>query len=89
VFDWDEANVTHLLTRHGVSPEEAEETFADPRRQTISAYNVPAERRRGLLGATGGGRVLVLIYTIREDSVRIITARDADGAEKRRYRRRK
>lgn len=89
MFDWDEANVTHLLTRHGVSPDEAEAAYADPRRQTISAYNVPAERRRGLIGTTADGRVLVLIYTIRESVIRIITARDADGAEKRRYRRRK
>jgi uncharacterized DUF497 family protein len=89
MFDWDEANVDHIEGRHAISVDEAEEAYLDVHRQTLAAYRVPGEQRHGLIGATAAGRVLVLIYTRRQGAIRIITARDADTAEKRRYRRRK
>ncbi len=40
-----------------------------------------------MLGTTAAGRLLFLVYTRRGRAVRIITTRDADKAEERRYRR--
>lgn len=85
-FDWDDGNVDHL-DRHGVTPEEAEESLHDSRRVGIAAYNVTGERRSAVVGATEDGRVLFVVYTWRGGRIRVVTARDADQAQRRRYRR--
>jgi hypothetical protein len=38
VFEWDANNESHI-GEHGVSPAEAEDVFADPRRRGLLAYN--------------------------------------------------
>lgn len=74
---------------HGVDPSEVEEAVLDPRRLKSDARNMFGERREALIGATDGGRILHIVYTRRGgEKVRPITVRDADGTEKRRYRRR-
>lgn len=85
-LDWDAANEEHIA-RHGVAPEEAEEAMTDPRRLRVPAYDVEGERRRAVVGATEDGRVLFVVYTRRGDRLRVITARDAHPAQRRRYRR--
>lgn len=70
---------------HGVEPGEVEEALLDP--HGADARNVAGENREALIGATEVGRILHVVYTVRGDKVRPITARDADGTEKRRYRR--
>ena len=87
-FDWDEANTGHLA-RHGVEQWEAEEALLDPGRigSPASAYNVSGESRWAALGATESGRVLFVVFTRRREKVRVVTARDAEVREKRRYRR--
>jgi uncharacterized DUF497 family protein len=84
-FDWDSGNADHILA-HGVSTEEAEEAYRDPARRPAPAYNTPTEHRRALLGATEQGHILYLVFSLRGSGVRIITARDADVGERRRYR---
>lgn len=86
-FDWDEANVGHVV-RHGVEPWEAEEAVLDPYRIAFSTRKTLGERRFALVGATESGRMLFVVYTQRGAKVRPITARDADDGEKHRYRRR-
>jgi len=85
-FDWDDWNRDHIA-RHRVNAEEAEEAYNDPRKRGLSAYNTPSERRWAMLGLTTAGRILYLVYTRRGFAVRIITAREADMAERARYRR--
>lgn len=85
-FEWDEHNVDHIA-RHGVEPWEAEEVLLDTGRVGTSAYNVRGELRWAVLGATEPGRVLFVVLTERAEKVRVVTARDAEYKEKRRYRR--
>jgi uncharacterized protein len=85
-FDWVESNEDHILT-HGVEPGEVEEALLDPEGFGTDAYDVPREQREALVGATGEGRILFVVYTIRGEKVRPVTARDASDAQKRRYRR--
>lgn len=87
MFEWDDGNVDHLA-EHGVAPTEAEEAFADRRGFSVPAYSTPTEQRGALVGATEDGRVLFVVYTQRGTRIRIVTARDADPAFRRRYRRR-
>ena len=85
-FDWDEWNLDHVA-QHAVTADEAEEAYNDPRKRGMPAYNTPAEQRWAVLGATAAGRLLYLVYTRQASTIRIITARNAEAAEKRRYRR--
>ena len=87
VFEWDDANVQHIAEHH-VTPDEAEEVFADRRQFSVPAYHTPTERRAAIVGATEEDRVLYIVYTRRADRIRVITARDADPILWRRYRRR-
>ena len=86
MFDWDEHNIDHIA-RHGVERDEAEEALLDPRRVGFSAYHVAGERRRAAVGSTELGQVLFLVFTYRRGVIRVVTARDADPIERRRYRR--
>jgi uncharacterized DUF497 family protein len=85
LFEWDDANVDHIA-RHRVRPEEVEEALTDPRRIGTPAYDADNERRLAILGATADGRVLFVVFTIRQGKVRAVAARDATSAQRRRYR---
>ncbi len=87
-FDWDDANVEHIA-QHGIEPEEAEDALLDPDGKDVDAYNRRGEKRFAYLGATQGGRLLFVVFTERKAKLRVLSARDADVGEKRRYRRRK
>ncbi|CAN5880709.1 BrnT family toxin [soil metagenome] len=86
MFDWDDANIDHIA-RHGLEPKDVEEALLDSESVPMPAYNYGSEKRRGLVGATNGGRILSVVYTERSGKTRPITAREASKSEKRRYRR--
>jgi uncharacterized protein len=83
-FDWDDANIEHIA-EHNLEPQEVEEAFYH-RNIPAPAYNVPSEKRLGLIGATDAGRIHYVVYTKRAGKIRVVTARDAKASEKRRYR---
>lgn len=87
MFEWDEYNSTHVA-EHGLSLDDVEAALLDPRRRGAPAYNVAGEERRAVIGATDAGRLLFVVVTRRSDVVRVVTARDANDWEKRRYHRR-
>jgi uncharacterized DUF497 family protein len=82
-FDWDTANVGHVL-RHSVSPSEVEETV---RRYhvVIPAETIQGEERWKLFGRTAADRYLVVVFTIRRNLFRTITAYPMNAAERRKY----
>src|ERR1017187_3839602 len=82
-FDWDEANSEHIAL-HGVKPEEAEQALEnDP--VDLDYEVVEAEDRRTSIGHTDRLRVLKLVWTLRGDAVRVVTALDASKNEARAY----
>ena len=70
-----------------MDPDEAEEALLDPKRMGTAAYNVGKEKCWAYFGATELGRVLFVVFTRRRGRSRVVTARDAEPAERRRYRR--
>lgn len=75
------------LARHDVAPGEAEEALLDFRRIGVPAYQVEGETRWAVIGATEDGRILFVVFARRGRRVRLIAARNATPAERRRYRR--
>ena len=86
-FEWDEANAEHVA-RHGVSIEEAEQAVGSSRLVRIGGSSVAGERRFTVLAQTEEGRLLVVVVTHRGRALRVVTARDANTGEARRFRRR-
>lgn len=75
-FEWDIGNIGKNK-KHGVSDEEAEEIFADFNRAKYpDPKHSTSESRFILIGQTKNRRQLLVIYTIRYNVVRIISARD-------------
>ena len=91
-FEWNRANVLHIA-EHNVEPEEAEDAVSDPRRIHDDANQIAGQPRRyAIIGKTDGGRILFVVFHRTAASwaqVRVISAREADEDEKRRYRRRR
>ena len=85
-FDWDDDNINHIGA-HSATPTEAEDALLDPGRVGGLAHSTATERRRTVVGATTGGRILYVVYTVTDDGYRIITAYDANDRQKRQYRR--
>ena len=82
-FDWDEANANHIV-RHGVKRDEVEAVIAnDP--MELDAVIRKGESRRLCIGKTDAGRVLTVVYTIRNKKVRVVTAYPANRDQRRLY----
>jgi hypothetical protein len=84
-FDGDDENLEHV-SLHEVEPSEAEEALLDPSRYVYPSP-VAVERRFVAIGTTETGRLLAVVYTLRNHRVRVITAREPNTWERRRYRR--
>lgn len=85
-FEWDEAKAEANLAKHGVSFEEAASVFDDPMFLVFAdPDHSRTEQRFLILGESGETRLLVVSYTERGESVRIISAREATKAERRDY----
>ena len=76
IFDWDEANISHIA-RHGVTPEEVEQVFDNDPLLVLAEQKRGGESRMLCAGRTGAGRPIQLVYTMRRGKVRVITAHTA------------
>lgn len=72
VFQWDAANTEHLQ-RHGVSTEEFEQAMNGPA-VDLECEDVDGELRYHTVGATNTGRLLYMVWTMRGQEVRAVTA---------------
>jgi uncharacterized DUF497 family protein len=71
-FDWDEENTRHM-TRHAIRPVEAEDVLRTGP-IVIQFQEHGGEERILVLGQTKAGRLLAVVYTEREDRIRVVTA---------------
>ena len=86
-FDWDLWNVQKNEVKHGVSSAEAESSFYDDNYSLFRdlKHSSKLEQRYVLYGKSSEGRVLMVGFTLRKNSVRIITARPASKKEREVY----
>lgn len=77
-FEWDQRKASANLRKHGVDFADAATVFHDDRVVTLS--DDPDERRYITIGMDALGRVLVVIYAMRGERTRIISARHAARA---------
>jgi uncharacterized protein len=84
-FTWHSAKAVANLQRHGVAFDTACEVFFDPFVYTTEPEVRGGEHRHRSIGLTVGWALIVVAFTFREDSIRIISAREASPLERRRY----
>ena len=84
--EWDEKKAEENLRKHRVSFDEAETVFDDPLAITISDPEHSADEDRFIdIGQSNQKRILVVAYTERGKKVRLISARLATRAERKKY----
>ena len=86
--EWDPDKAQANPVRHGVSFPDAEAVLFNPHGITREDDNAEGDQRFVTLGLDALGRVLVVVYAYRGDTLRIISARKATRNEVRTYERR-
>jgi uncharacterized DUF497 family protein len=85
-FEWDAGNADKNWARHRVSQAECEQVFFNqPLVVGEDELHSLSEHRQYALGSTDVGRLLFVVYTIRGERVRIISARDMTARERKDY----
>ena len=85
-FDWDESNREKNWQKHQVAAGECEEVFFNlPLLLKPDPAHSQREPRYYVLGHTRTGRKLFIAFTIREDKIRVISARDMSKKERSVY----
>lgn len=83
-FEWDQANAVKNWIRHRVTPSECEQMFFnEPLVIQDDPKHSKTEKRFYALGRTDGGRLLFTVFTIRNKTIRIISARDMNRKERK------
>ncbi len=81
-FQWDEGNTLKNWKKHGVSNSECEEIFFNqPLVVADDEKHSGREKRCFALGKSGDGRRLFVVFTIRKEKIRVISARDMSKKE--------
>ena len=84
--DWDEGNLLKNWEKHRVSAVECEQVFFNrPVVVAEDAEHSRQEERLFALGQTDTGRLLFVVFTVRRDLIRVISARDMSKRERKEY----
>ncbi len=85
-FVWDEGNIEKNWIKHQVSHSECEELFFNlPLLLADDKKHSQEEHRYYALGQTNTNRWLFVAFTIRENKIRVISARDMSQKERNVY----
>ncbi|MBU1472918.1 BrnT family toxin [Patescibacteria group bacterium] len=85
-FEWDRGNLDKSYQKHGIIPNEAEEVFLDERVIIVrDIKHSQKENRFIVIGKTTEKKILFVVFTLRKDTVRIISARPANRKERGKY----
>lgn len=85
-FEWDDNKAASNLSKHEVSFEEAKTVFDDP--LYVDFYDPDRsedEERYLIVGESNRGRLLIVSYTERGNSIRLISAREVTRTEREAY----
>jgi len=82
-FEWDETKAASNVSKHGVPFEDAVSVFGDPLALTFpDPDHSVGEKRMLTFGISREDRLLVVVHTERERTVRNISARKATRHER-------
>lgn len=83
-FEWDEGNLLKNWERHQVSASECEQVFFNrPLVAGLDDQHSKTEARYHALGVTDAGRSLFVVFTIRSNKIRVVSAREINRRERK------
>ncbi|MEX2301216.1 MAG: BrnT family toxin [Bryobacterales bacterium] len=86
LFEWDNKKAEENRKKHGVSFDEATSVLDDPLSVTIPDPDHSADESRFVtMGMSQRNRILVIVHTDRGSRLRMISARQAESLEVRKY----
>ncbi|MBK9006547.1 MAG: hypothetical protein CNIPEHKO_02357 [Anaerolineales bacterium] len=85
LFEWDSQKAAVNLRKHDVSFELACETFFDPFVCYLDDEIVGSELRERIVGLTTNWILLYVVYVMRDDRIRIVSARSVTKTEREIY----
>lgn len=85
-FEWDQGNLAKNWDQHDVSSGECEQIFFNrPLIIKRDKEHSKIENRYYVLGRTNVNRLVFAVFAVRNDKIRIISARDMTDSEIERY----
>lgn len=85
-FEWDNLKDKENQKKHGISFEEAKTIFNDLYAITIDDPTHSIDEDRFIdIGLSANNRILIVVYTERQDKIRIISSRQATLSERSIY----
>ncbi|PPQ34378.1 BrnT family toxin [Rhodopila globiformis] len=85
IFEWDDTKAASNLAKHGIAFDEAIRVFRDPAYVDVDVSRLQdRESRRKAIGAIQG-RLFTVVYTVRSDATRLISARRCNSPERSLY----
>ena len=89
-FEWDQGNISKNREKHDVTPAQCEEVFFNRPFvvQSVEPHSA-GEKRHFALGKIDADRHLFIVFTIRKNQIRVISARDISRKERKVYREKK
>ena len=84
-FQWDQGNSGKNEGKHGVTDRESEEIFFNKPLVIARSIKGSPEVRYAALGKTYGSRLLAVVFTIRTNKIRVISARPMSRSERELY----
>ena len=85
-FEWDEGNLPKNWEKHHVSAPECEQVFFNrPLLTQADADHSNIEARFFALGQADSGRRLFVVFTVRGNQLRVVSARDMSRKERKAY----
>jgi len=85
-FNWDEGNKYKNWERHRISFKECEEVFFNkPLLLNRDIKHSKQEQRHQCLGKTNKGQLLFISFTMRNNKIRVISARRQGKKERNQY----
>lgn len=86
-FEWDAGNIDKNWVKHGVSNAECEEVFFNtPLLIRPDSSHSQEEQRTAAFGRTDADRTLFVVFSVRNNYIRVISARDMTDKEMEVYR---
>ncbi|MFZ5909712.1 MAG: BrnT family toxin [Chloroflexota bacterium] len=85
VFEWDSQKAATNIRKHSITFELACEAFFDPFVRYLDDEVVDGELRETIIGLATNWQLLYVVYVMREDVIRVISARLVTNAERETY----
>jgi len=84
-FEWDDGNSTKNEAKHAVTDRESEEIFFNKPLIVTRSSKGEKEIRYVALGKTYGSRLLTVVFTVRANRIRALSARPMSRNERQLY----